>query len=197
MTRSQLLASVLLLPVAVFGCDRPTGSSAQVSSAGTPTAPMAPSAKNQEDEPPADIVTGVPDQSEPVVAGAALRPAKVRPGESLTLFVQARVAPTWHIYGAQGSTGEAIPTTLNLNLPAGVELDGTWIYPPAKPAAGGPGLVYEGTVTFRQKLRVASGAAPGPLEVTCEFGYQVCTPFSCRPPAKLVLKASAEVVAKD
>jgi hypothetical protein len=52
-------------------------------------------------------------------------------------------------------------------------------------------------VTFRQQLRVAAGAAPGPLEVTCEFGYQACDPFRCRPPAMLVLKASAEVVAKD
>jgi hypothetical protein len=52
-------------------------------------------------------------------------------------------------------------------------------------------------VTFRQQLRVPAGAAPGPLEVTCEFDYQVCDPFHCRPPAKLLLKASAEVVAKD
>jgi hypothetical protein len=52
-------------------------------------------------------------------------------------------------------------------------------------------------LTFRQPLRVAAGAAPGPLEVICEFDYQACDPFRCLPPAKVVLKASAEVVAQD
>jgi hypothetical protein len=163
-----------------------------------PVAPTAQSTTDRpEDVPPAGIVTVEPGPAQPIVVGTALRPAKVRPGQSLTLFVQACIAPTWHISGTQDSAGEAIPTTLKLKRTEGVEPVGSWTYPPAKPAADGPASHYEGTVTFRQQLRVAADAAPGPLEVTCEFDYQACDPFRCRPPAKLVLKASAEVVAKD
>jgi hypothetical protein len=132
-----------------------------------------------------------------VVVGAALRPTKVRQGQTLTLFVQACIAPTWHIYGTEDSAGEAILTTLKLKPTQGVEPVGSWTYPRAKPATEGTTFHYQGTVTFRQQLRVAAGATPGPLEVTCEFGYQACDPFHCRPPEKLVVKASVEVVAKD
>ena len=50
---------------------------------------------------------------------------------------------------------------------------------------------------FRQQLRLETGISPGPIEVICEFAYQACDPFSCRPPEQLVLKARAEVIAND
>jgi Disulphide bond corrector protein DsbC len=192
------LAAVVLLAALVFGCDRPAVTGTGANPADTPVTPTAPSAADRpEDAPPAGIVTEQPGPAQPVVVGAALRPANVRPGQTLTLFVQARTAPTWHIYGTESSAGEAIPTTLRLKRAEGVEPVGSWMSPPAKPAADGPASHYEGTVTFRHQFRVAAGAAPGPLDVTCEFAYQACDPFHCRPPAKVVLKAGAEVVAQD
>ena len=184
------LAHFVLLAAALLGCARPggpvTGSSPAGAVAGQP-----------EDTRPPDLVTEEPSPAQPVVVAAALRPTEVRPGDTLTLFVQVRIAPTWHIYAVDGSPGENIPTSLKLKVPEGVQPVGSWTYPQAKPAASGQGSHYEGTVTFRQQLRIAAGATPGPLAVTCEFDYQACDPFTCRPPAKLALKASAEVIAHD
>jgi DsbC/DsbD-like thiol-disulfide interchange protein len=136
-----------------------------------------------------------PTDQKPVEAGAELRPARVRPGEQLTLVVQVKIAPTWHIYPAEGSPGTGVPTTLTLKLPEGVEPAGPWTYPKATPVPGGQGLVHEGTVTFRRPLRVSGRAAAGPVRVECVLGFQACDPFSCRPPATLGLRAGADIVA--
>jgi DsbC/DsbD-like thiol-disulfide interchange protein len=135
-----------------------------------------------------------PNRAKPVTVAAAVRPAKVRPGGTLVLYVQARIAPTWHIYGAAGSPSGNAPTTLKLQVPTDMEAGGPWSYPKATEGAE---VRYEGTVTFRRHIRVADGAAPGAHALRCEFNYQACDPFSCLPPASLVATASAEVVAND
>jgi hypothetical protein len=175
-----LVATALL----ALGCARPGGPSSA-------KGPAAPASGQGGDALLTDLVTEEPSPANPVAVAAALRPSKVRPGETLTFIVQAKMAPAWHIYAVEGSAGEAVPTRLRLKPPAGVELVGGWLNPRAQSAH------YEGTVTFRQPLRMATDAKPGPLDITCVFDYQACDAFSCRPPASLVLKASAEVVAKD
>jgi hypothetical protein len=193
-TCSRRLSAVVVCAAAVlaFGC----GHSEPGKATSPPGEPVA-SAVRPEDEPPANLVTEEPTPARPVIIGAALRPAKVRAGGTLTLYVQVRIAPTWHIYGPEGSPDGNAPTTLTPTLPRGVEEVGPWTYPEARTAAGGKGPVYEGTVLFRQRLRVAAGTAPGPLDVCCGFSYQACDPFSCQPPANLFVQARAEVVAND
>jgi hypothetical protein len=115
----------------------------------------------------------------------------------LTLFVQAKVAPVWHIAPVGKPSGEAVPTTVRVKPPAGVEPVGALDCPDPTPAANGLAPYYEGTVTFRQRLRIKADAAPGRIDVTCDFGYQACDPFSCRPPAAVTLTATAAVAARD
>jgi DsbC/DsbD-like thiol-disulfide interchange protein len=147
------------------------------------------------DEPDSSVKIALdqPSARKPLVAGAALSAPKVRAGETVTLVVRAKLAPTWHIYAADETSGGNIPTTLKLNLPDGVEAVGDWSYPAATRTKDVEGAIYEGDLTFRRKLRIAGDAAPGSIQVTCELGYQACDPFSCRAPDKLSLKAKAEV----
>jgi DsbC/DsbD-like thiol-disulfide interchange protein len=135
-----------------------------------------------------------PSNRRPVVAGAALAPAKAVAGGTLTLVVKAEVAPTWHIYAADETSGSSIPTTLKLTLPSGVTTSGDWTYPTPAPGPTGDGWIYAGALTFRRTLKVSADAAAGPIDVTCVFGYQACDPSTCRPPAKITLKAKAEVL---
>jgi hypothetical protein len=199
MQRSLIpLLTVVVLAASVLGCEPPAKTGSATSPPSAPVALQAPATGDRTEEgPPAGIVIEEPSPTQPVAVGATLRPVKVRPGQTMTLFVQARIAPTWHIYGTEDSASEAIPTTLKLEQAKGIEPVGSWTSPPGKRAAGTPASHYEGTVTFQHQLRVTAGAAPGPLEVTCEFGYQACDPFRCQLPAKLVLKARAEVFTQD
>jgi hypothetical protein len=133
-----------------------------------------------------------PDAKHPVVAAAELSPAKVHPGETFTLIIRVKTAPSWHIYAVEGSSGPSVPTTLKLKLPEHVVADGDWTYPEATRASDRQ-MIYEGEIAFRRALRVDASAASGPIEVACELGYQACDPFSCRLPTGLELKTQAEV----
>jgi hypothetical protein len=142
---------------------------------------------------PADRSVPRPDGRHPVVARTELSPSTIRRGDQAILTVRVETAPSWHIYAVEGSNGPGIATTLRLRLPRGVEAEGDWSCPKAGRTADGQ-MAYEGTLEFRRKLRIGAAAAPGPIEVVCELGYQACDPVSCRPPARAELTAKAEVV---
>jgi hypothetical protein len=145
---------------------------------------------------PHRAVPAQPTAKDPVAAAAELSPSKVRPGDTLEFVVRVQTAPTWHIYAAVGSSGPGAPTRLNLRLPEGIQAEGQWSFPNSIRGFDGQ-LIYEGTLEFRHKLRVAAAAAPGRKAVACEFGYQACDPRSCRPPQTAELVATAEVVARS
>jgi hypothetical protein len=134
---------------------------------------------------------GEPDNRRPVVARAKLSPSRVR-GGSLDLLIQVQVAPIWFIHAAEGSTGPGIPTTLELSLPEGIEVDGDWVYPAPTRRPDGQ-AIYEGAIEFRRRLRINAGADFRRLKVRCELRYQVCDPLSCRPPTQLRLEAECKV----
>jgi hypothetical protein len=144
--------------------------------------------------PPETPAHDEPTPQRPVVAWAELRPARVRPGETLTFLVHVKTAPAWHLYAAEGPTGIGLPTTVQVQLPEGLEAAGAWTYPPAKTSSTGPGLIYEGALTFQKLLRVGAHAASGTLRLSCQLGYQACDPFCCRPPATLEVRAAGEVI---
>ena len=134
----------------------------------------------------------IPDAKHPIVAHAEISPATARAGETLELIVRVKVAATWHIYAVGGSHGPGVSTTLNLTLPKGVEAQGEWACPQSVRGKDGQ-MIYEGTLEFRRRLRVAKGAAEGPIDVCCEFAYQACDPFSCRLPTNERLTAKGVV----
>jgi DsbC/DsbD-like thiol-disulfide interchange protein len=142
------------------------------------------------------ILTEEPTPTKPVVAQAALRPAATRNGSKLELAIEVHIAPGWHIYAAEGPTGNAIPTSLKWKLPDGVEAAGEWQYPKTDRGAEEQAEIYEGKVTFRRPLWITERAQPGPLELCGELTYQACNAFRCRPPESLALSAKGEVVAE-
>ncbi len=137
----------------------------------------------------------IPNAEQPTVAQAELSPTKVRPGGTLELVLKVKVASTWHIYAVGCPQGPGVHTTLKLTLPEGVEAEGEWNWPVPVRSLDGQ-MIYEGAIEFRRRLRVAKGAAYGPIDVSCDFGYQACDRFSCQLPTKVVLRASAGIVAK-
>ncbi len=192
-----LVGWVLWITTIGIGCDKPSRTS--------PGAPPSQGAKPQTDAaqpdrerppepPPIQLTLDQPNSQRPVVAGAALQPAQVKPGQTVTLVVQAQTAPSWHIYAAQNPTGTGIATSLKWHWPEGVEPVGDWSYPKARLGGDGQNLIYDGELTFRRQLRIAANTRPGTLRLTGELGYQACDPFVCRPPATLKLEATAEVV---
>lgn len=139
----------------------------------------------------AEIVLEEPTVSQPVAAGISIVPKQIRPGESVTVVVRVKTAPGWHIYPPDRPTGAAQPVSLQLELADDWAEQGEWEYPPAVRNPHGDGFIYEGELTFRHMLRATATAASGPVAVKCQFRYQACDPFSCRPPATLTLEATA------
>jgi DsbC/DsbD-like thiol-disulfide interchange protein len=145
--------------------------------------------------PATPIALEEPTGDRPVVAAAVLQPGRPQPGQSVTLVVEVRTAPGWHIYAVEPGSGPVVPTSLTLKLPIGWTAAGEWVRPEAVSNLDGPGKIYEGAFAFRRPLTVSGQAAPGPVELACELRYQACDPFGCRPPATLIVRARAEVVA--
>jgi hypothetical protein len=134
-----------------------------------------------------------PTALQPVATAAALLPARVRQGESLSLAVRVKTAPGWHIYASAGSGGPGIATTLRLQLPPGIRAEGDWSSPTALRGSDGQ-MIHEGSFEFCRTLRVSKDTPPGAVAVACEMGYQACDERSCRAPTKVELTARAEVV---
>jgi DsbC/DsbD-like thiol-disulfide interchange protein len=167
--------------VLALGCQKPPADAPEVVDPSRPATQTAP------------ILVEEPTPDNPFVAKAALRPAEAAGGNVVELVIEARTAPGWHIGAAGVSTGDAIPTAVEVKLPGGVEPAGAWQYPPVKPGQAGKGGTYEGRLLFRRPLTITDRAQPGPMEVQCELTYQACDPFHCLPPQTLTLSARGKV----
>lgn len=125
---------------------------------------------------------GEPSEQEPVSVQVGMMPSQVSPGETSSLVVQVKVARGWHIYGRQPHRGVAVPTKLEVKLPAGVEVAGDWIADDAvvDPASGGASI-YRNQVVFRQRLRASPSATQGEHTLSVKLIYQVCDEAICSP----------------
>jgi DsbC/DsbD-like thiol-disulfide interchange protein len=133
----------------------------------------------------------------PVTASIDADPRQLRPGDPFHLIVRARIAPGWHIYAVDKPAAAASRTSLEIEVPQGIERAGEWILPQASPDATLPGdlsFIYDGAVTFRSPLRVAADAAAGEKTIRCVLEYQACDRFSCRPPTETALLTTIRIV---
>src|SRR5262249_46698654 len=144
-------------------------------------------------EPDEPILLNEPTPEMPFVAKAALRPATAHRGNTLMLIIEAKTAPGWHIYAANGPREMGTPTSISVKLPEGVVLTGPWEYSKTVPGQEGKSEVYEGRLIFRRSLQITEKVKRGTIEVQCELTYEACDPFHCRPPETLPLSAAAEV----
>jgi DsbC/DsbD-like thiol-disulfide interchange protein len=146
-----------------------------------------------------DVPIGSPTADTPIVVAAAVLPQQARPGETVTLVVRVRMGIGWHIYALGQKTPSApfAPTTIDFALPRGIEPVGQWLVPPPEHFRGqtGPGLVYQGEVVVRRKLRIANQLPSGKLELPCTIRYQACRAELCLRPTQVVLRPVVNVVA--
>jgi thiol:disulfide interchange protein DsbD len=134
-------------------------------------------------------------------------PTEVRPGETVTYEVTAKLNPGLHIYAVAKSDAIAdgpIPTTFDFFDTAGLAVEGDWkpdrdsIARP-EPAFGNKIVeFFEGEVSWSLALKVPADAPPGERTLRCQAGYQVCTERSCYPPGRWTLPdVTIKVVSGD
>ncbi len=185
----------------VCGCDASTPATAH---------PDAPPAGEQGNSPPAPTPTpgqaSLPAKATPpsaaktpgalVTASALADPLTARVGGSFTIRVDARIESGWHIYAIDRPTGPSIPTAINFELPKGLTWDGDWTGPEPtldEAHAQEPAFVYQGTVSFSRRVRVARDSKPGTVSLNGSFHYQACDRFSCRAPTQFALKTELTI----
>jgi hypothetical protein len=141
---------------------------------------------------------GAPAQAGPRVTVTPRPPAgAVRPGQKATVEIILEIPPGWHVQSASPSMPGLIATRVTIaEGPATLEaLDA----PEGKLRPVGfsarPLSVYEGRVTLRATLALASGASPGSLPVSGEVVYQACDERSCLLPARAPFSLTVEVAA--
>jgi len=135
--------------------------------------------------------------SSPVAAAMRASVAEVRAGEPLEIAVQVRIKPGWHIYAVNRPAGSSLPTSIGLDLPAGVERAGDWELPEAAleiSTSDQPRFIYTGDVEFRCRLRVSQDAQAGTLKLAGVLNFQACDRFSCQPPDSIPLATEVRVV---
>jgi suppressor for copper-sensitivity B len=118
------------------------------------------------------------------------------PGEPVRLAARLIIEPGWHVNAHRPTYDYLIPTTVELELPAGwaaAEVD----YPePVQESfafADEPLAVYQGTVTAIARLAVPDDAAPGLHPVRARVRYQACDDRSCLPPVTAELAVDLTV----
>lgn len=135
-----------------------------------------------------------PTAANPVVATAAVEPARVAASDTFALVVRVRTAPTWHIYAHDAEGTPVAATRLALDLPAGIESAGEWIHPTARADGTSGAAILAGDFEFRLPLRAAAGAVAGKRTLRCTLSYQCCDPFRCRPPESLDVECELSIV---
>jgi DsbC/DsbD-like thiol-disulfide interchange protein len=141
----------------------------------------------------ADVVPiGNPNRENVVVVAAAIFPAQARPGDLVTLAVRFRTASGWHFFavGNDDQTGPVLPTTLELDLPAGISTDGDWDLPEPDIYDGptGRGQGYAGDITFRRRLKIEQSQSPGAVAMRLKVRFQACDDHACLRPSPVELR---------
>lgn len=127
------------------------------------------------------IATSVNAQdSGKVEISTAIAPVKNEANHFL-IDVSLEIKEGWHIYADVPADNPSPVTTLDLQLPAGVEAVGPWNRPLGVPDPQDPQIkLLEGFVSYSQKIKLDAGAAGKKIEL--KVGYQACNDKLCMPP---------------
>ncbi|MBI4889768.1 MAG: thioredoxin family protein [Acidobacteria bacterium] len=127
--------------------------------------------------------------------------AKAGPGAEITLQLQLKLDAPWHMYSLTtpkpGPTGG--PTATTIRVAEDPSVASFEVYFPAPASKFDPNFnlqteTYEKEATFWIKAKLAAEAKPGPLELTVQTRYQLCTEKECLPPKKVPVTAKIEIV---
>jgi thiol:disulfide interchange protein DsbD len=122
-------------------------------------------------------------------------------GAGVVLDVSARIEDGWHINAHEPNEAFLIPTRLDLEVPAGIEVADVVYPPPEKRSfAFAPGkqlLVYEGVLGIAVLLQIPADYSGDRIDLKVDLRYQACNDTTCLRPANAVGTLSLRVVAPD
>jgi len=126
---------------------------------------------------------------------------QVPPGSAFTAELKLKLTEPWHMYSLTtpkpGPTGGPTATTIKLGDDPAIAASSVHFPAPARKFDPNFSLdteTYEKEVTFWLTIKLANGAKPGPLELTAQTRFQLCTEKECIPPKKVSVSATVEVV---
>ena len=131
-----------------------------------------------------------------VTTALAVQPRSVRPGDTLTLFVKARIAAGHHIYALEDSGNRNLPTALDAALQNVLAPDGPWRGPEPKLQGDGSRTLV-GEVLFQRRFLVERSATSKTHQLPVRFRFQVCNEAVCWPPETISSEAEFEVLPRQ
>lgn len=126
----------------------------------------------------------------------------VAPGGVFTAELRLKLTEPWHMYSLTtpkpGPTGG--PTTTTIGLAENPAIAKWTLYYPAPARKFDPNFnidteTYDGEQVFRLRIELAKDAKVGPLELTANTRYQLCTEKECLPPKKVAASATLNLTA--
>jgi thiol:disulfide interchange protein DsbD len=125
-------------------------------------------------------------------------PLQLAPGANGTASVAVKVRSGWHVQANPASNESSIPTAITVAGDPGITI-ATPLYPPGRMVKlaidDQPLSVYDGTVTIRLPVSVASGAVPGARALSGKLRFQACNDQLCLPPSTVEFKLAVDVAA--
>lgn len=128
--------------------------------------------------------------------------AQVPPGGVFTAELHLKLAEPWHMYSLTtpkpGPTGG--PTTTTIQLAENPAVAKWTVYYPAPARKFDPNFnldteTYDKEQVFVFRIELAKDSPTGPLELTAQTRFQLCTEKECLPPKKVGASATVQVVA--
>ncbi|HEX5053300.1 MAG TPA: protein-disulfide reductase DsbD domain-containing protein [Planctomycetota bacterium] len=141
------------------------------------------------------LLAPLPAQGKKFALEAAFEPATAKPGDEVTLVLNASVEIGWHAYGSLEKTN--IPVTLKpgkLQL-GGLELVGAAEIPPGDrhTTVIGDSFPLPNEFTVKQKVKVPASMAAGEVTLSGALDYQICDENMCLPPTGAKFSAKLKV----
>ena len=102
----------------------------------------------------------------------------------LTLSVDLTIHPGWHLYSDVPAGTALKTTTVDVELPEGIEAAGKWERPIGLPSLNDPSKkIYSRLATFTRNLKITKPAQDQSIQIIVD--YQACNEKFCLPPAVL------------
>ena len=134
-------------------------------------------------------------------------PAEAQPGQTVQFRVQAKLAPTWHIFAYTAKQLDDGPRATEFDLfnPGGLTVAGEWTAEPPPTRSKDPNFpevefveYHEDQVVWSIPLTIPADAQPGERSIQVQAYYQLCDPSTCSRPGRWNLEpASLTILAAN
>jgi DsbC/DsbD-like thiol-disulfide interchange protein len=134
---------------------------------------------------------------QPVTWTLTANPSDAKPGDALTVDLNAELDSGWHVYGLNQLEGGPTPLKITVDPNSPAQLAGTPSgTPPVKQHDTSFDLDTETFLhpfTLHVPLRLKPNMPPGSQDITLNVRFQACNDHVCLPPKTIHLTASVRV----